>query len=409
MHSQSLTQHLHSLPVTAAMQQFFDAPAVQQRLTAACNDFSAATAAHQKAIEGRDHFVNSGSKNGGSKQLPAKLDWKLCKSAHFSLDAVSANFYATEKTTLRTIEREATEKAFDALLVAKNKHIAHLQQRCILPQFVKTATQDFLPELRRIADSFNTETQVDVNASSQTGFAFPTEAVANYFRTELHRRLNAQTLAAVDAKQREAQRLANQQTEEHKAQEQILAGAHSGQTIKLIAEQAVNKHLAPMQRQLDQILQRMQPPFEPQSSRQPPSPMKQPRHRAPHSNASSSQHKQTSHHRNASKPSTRLAVVQRNSNPAASKRSRDTKAEDAAIEHDPSASPHGNHQRDANNKRHKLTVTFAPKNGVGGDRHPRSDQQQPHSSQPANASHHNNARNRERGPRFVAQQPQSHQ
>jgi len=402
MHSQSLTQHLSPPATTTATKQFCDAQAVQQRLTAACTKYSEATAALQKAIEGRDRFVNSGSKNGGSKQLPAKLDWKLSKAAHLSSDAVPANFYASDQKTLRAIEREATEKAFDALLAAKDKHIAFLRQSSILRDFVDTTAQQFQPELQRMAADFNASSQADTNMLSQADFAFPLDAVAAYFRDELIRRLSAQTLAAVEAKQREEQRVAQQRTEEHKSQELVLAGAHTGETISMLAHKEVREQLAPVLQQLEAIRKQLPSHAPSQPPRQPPHTNQHRRHRAPTSDASSSQFRQAPHHRNAIEPPSRLVVVRKN---AAPKRPRDVEAEDDAIEQNPPASSHEHQQRGAN-KRHKLTVTFKPKNGEGGDRPSRSDQQQPRSSRPATAPHQHNSRKQGRGPRSDAQQTQ---
>lgn len=405
---QSLTQHI--LPPSAPtpmQQQFFDTPAVQQRLTAACAAFSDATAALQKATEGRDRFINSGSKQGGSKQLPAKLDWKLCKAAHLSSDAVPANFYASDQATLRAIEREATDKAYDALLAAKDKHIAFLKERCVLRNFVTTTANSFQPELQRIAAEFNGRSQADAFAPSQADFTFPLDAVTKYFHSELLRRLTAQTLAAVDAKQQEEQRLAQQRTEEHKSQEIVLAGAHTGKTISMLAETAATKQLrvelSPLLQKLADIEKRLPQ----QSSRQSHPAKQQSRHRAPHSGASPSAPEHSQHSSSASKPQSRLVVIRKQD---AAKRSRQKETEDDTIEHDPPASSSKQYQHGTGNKRHKLTVTFAtPKNGEGGDRPPRSDQQQQRSSQRADAHHRNNAKNKGRGPRYSDQQPQSHQ
>ncbi len=401
MPSQSLTQHIPPPFVSAATQQFFNAQAVQQRLTAACAKYSAAAAALQKATEARDRFVNSGSKNGVSKQLPAKLDWKLSKTAHFSSDAVPAEFFASDRTTLRAIEREATEKAFDALLAAKEKHIAFLKQHSSVREFVNTAAAEFLSELKRIAADFDSRSQADANALSQAEFAYPLNAVAAYFNSELHKRLAALNIAAGEAKLLQEHRLAEQRSEEYKAQETVLTGAHTGQSIAFVAEQAIDKRLAPVFRQLEALSKQL-----PLHQSRPPPPAKQhSRHRAPPSDASSSQARQAPHHRNADRQRPPVVVTPKQK---ASKRDREVVFEDEAIEQNPSAPSHRHHQQGAN-KRHKLTVTLKSKNGEGGDRPPRSDQQQPRSSRPASAPHQNNARNQGRGPRSNKQQPQQHQ
>jgi hypothetical protein len=254
MHSQSLTQSI-ALPASAAAHtQFTQYAEVQQRLTTACTEYNKAATALKGALASRERFISSGSKQGSSKQLPAKLVWKLSKTAHLSTDGVPAGFYAADLTALRAIEHEATEKAFDALLAAKDKHITHLQTRCVLRDFISAAAADFLPHLQRIATAYNKESQADPLALSQSGFSFPTA----YFSSELQSRLTAQALAKVQADNAEQQRVANDRAEEHKAQETVLTGASTGQTIAMVAERAVQQQLAPMQKQIAQLLQQLQ-------------------------------------------------------------------------------------------------------------------------------------------------------
>lgn len=383
--------------------QFFNMPAVQQRLTAACQSFSDATSALQKATEAREHFIKCGSKRGGTKQLPSRLDWKLSHNAHLSTDGVPANFYASVQVTLRAIEREATDKAYDALLAAKDDHIAFLQKRCGLREFVANTSQAFHAELQQIANAYNERSRTDPSALSQVDFAFPFDTVATYFSTELHSRLSAQTLAAVEAARLEQQRLSNQRTEEYKSQEIVLAGAHTGQTIAMLTEKEVRKQLAFFRREMD-ARQNQHPQ---QQQRQPAKQQPPSRHRASYSDASSSQSGQSTNGRNVAKPQSRLIVVQK---PAAQKRQRELAEDDDAIEQDPPPQSREVHRNQHGaNKRHKLTVTFRSKNGAGGDRPQRSDQQQPRSSEPAKAPHHKHARQQGRGPRSDAQQPQQHQ
>jgi hypothetical protein len=170
----------------------------------------------------------------------------------------------------------------------------------------------------------------------------------------------------------------------------------------MLAQKEVREQLAPVLRQLAAISKQLPSHSPSQPPRQPPPANQQRRHRAPNSDASSSQFRQAPHDRNANKPPSRLVVVPKQTAP---KRPRDVETEDDAIEQNPPDTSHEHHQR-GSNKRHKLTVTFKPKNGEGGDRPSGSDQQQPRSSKPANAPHQHNARKQGRGPRSDAQQPQ---
>jgi hypothetical protein len=405
MHSQSLTQPI-ALPASAAAHtQFTQYAEVQQRLTTACTEYSKAATALKGALASRERFVSSGSKQGSSKQLPAKLDWKLCKAAHLSSDGVPAGFYAADLTALRAIEHEATEKAFDALLAAKDKHIAHLQSRCVLRDFVTAAAADFLPHLQRIAAAYNKESQADPLAPSQSGFSFPTTLVASYFTNELQSRLTAQTLAKVQADSAEQQRVANDRAEEHKAQETVLTGASTGQTIAMVAERAVQQQLAPMQKQISQLLQQLQlqqqqPPRLHQHGRH------QPRGSPQHPNASSFTPMRTYQHnpapRNHTHPSTPKT--------SATKRARDSDDSDDVVIVQPSLTVSVDTDSSPAPKRHKqVTLTLKPKNGAGGDRHNPRVQPRPQSAQPADAPTRQQQKHHGRGPRSDAQQQQRQQ
>lgn len=406
MSNQSLTQSLAVARPGSAHQQFFEQPAVQQRLAAACKEFSDASTALKAARAGRERFVSACNKNGATKKLPAKLQWGLSKAAHLSLDAVQSDFYAAEQKQLIAIEREASDKAYDALLAAKDKHIDFLASRCNTRTFVTATEQTFAVELQRIADYYDRESQADSLAASQAAFAFPRAAVATYFSEELHRRLQALHLAAVSANSAEQQRIAADLAAENQSKETVLAGAHTGETLSRLAEQAAKKLLAPIEKKFDRLLEQMQ-----QRQLQQPLPHKHhghqpPHHRSLHADASSS-----SSARTQQPPATHRGQARRiDVNAAGHKRlRRDEQLDDKAIA-PPSFTVSIPDDPPPTAKRPK-TVVFArqPKNGTGGDRSHRQDQQQPRSAQPANAHRHEHARNQGRGPRSDDQQLQQHQ
>jgi len=405
MLSQSLTHLLlpSADPAATRQQAFLTIPEVQQRLTAACTAYSTATTALKHAREGRERFVNSASKNGGSKQLPAKLDWKFSKQAHLSSDSVPAGFYATDQATLRAIEREATDKAYDALLAAKDKHIAFLDKQCVLRDFVVTAAHSFRPQLDQIAASYNQHSGADPLASSQADFIFPTAVVASYFESELHNRLNAQTLATVAAERLQQQRAAGELSEEHKSQELVLAGAHTGETIAKLAEKEVNKKLAPLQRQLADLQKQL---LQQQAQKSSHRDQQHSHHRQPHAAAASSHPAPARHNKPALHQPSRHVTFQTK---ATQKRARDSETDGDAIVQNPPASSPADAEPTGNKRRRTVVVTLPSKNGAGGDRPPRSDQQPLRSSKPAHAPHHQRARNQGRGPRSDDQQPQRHQ
>jgi hypothetical protein len=399
MQHQSLTPPSAASHSSLAHQQFFQHEAVQQRLAAACKEFSDCSTALKSARAGRERFVLACNKNGAMKRLPAKLQWGLSKAVALSRDGVQDDFYSDERKQLAAIERDASDKAYDILLAAKDKHIAHLATCSNTRSFVEATEQAFAAELGRIADKFDQQSQADSSALSQTAYSFPRAAVAQYFSEELLRRLQAMQLAAVTADSAEERRLAANLTAEHQAKETVLAGAHTGETLSRLAEQAARKTMAPLELKLDKMLQQLQ-----QHMPQPPAPFKphghQPSNRRPfHADASSSSHARTPQAPAAHRGSARRIDV----GAAGQKRQRrDEQEEEEVIAPSsftvsiPDNPPHAA-------KRPKV-VTFPrrAKNGAGGDRSPRQDSPQ---QQPANAPRHQHARHHGRGPRSDERQP----
>jgi len=396
----SLTQPIALAPdATSAHQQFLAAPAVQHRLAAACDRFNTAADQLQKATLARDRFIAAATKQGGAKQLPVSLRWKLSESIKLGQQSVPDGLYADDLAQLRAIEQDATDKAYDVILSARDKHLAHLKSQCNMRDFISSEAQSFQPVLEAQAREFNALINIDEFAASQASFSFPTAAVAAHFASELQRMLQAQTLAKVDASQQQQQLALQRQAEEYKAQEVVLAGAHTGETIAKLAQQQVDKAVTPIMKQLQQIQKQLQ-----QSGRKRPAEGEHPlQPRSQHARASSPPAPSSSRHRrDDSRDSDRKVTFKL----AASKRAREPPIDVDADDEDRAVHTSSPAHRDPRAARKHLLVTLKPKNGAGGDRHPRSDPQQPRSSEPAHAPRHNNARQHGRGPRSDAPQPQ---
>jgi hypothetical protein len=396
MHLPSLTQLLPAAEATAAqLQRFVQTAAVQDRLSADCQQFSEIASALQAARVCRSRFVDAGNRQGGSKQLPKRLDWKLAQQVELSSQAAPDNFHQATLTALRTLQREATDKAFDLILAAMDSHIAHLRGRSNAHDFVQSAVQAFDPELQRMAADFNAQSQADPMSASQSLFAFPTRAVASYFATELLDRLNAQMLDRVTVQRREEQRIANERAEENKSQETILAGAHTGQTITMLAHKEVSKVVAPLQRQIAQLQRRLeQQPAD--RTRHAPS---HSRSHAPSSSAAAAanndQRQRTAQHGAATSHQPQQHQKQRRG-----KRLLSISEEgDSSSEQQPRTVAFSDNPNPPG-KRHKpIVVTVKPKNGAGGDRYPRQ----------AEAANRQHANRQGSGSRYSDQQPAARQ
>jgi hypothetical protein len=407
-------------------------PAVEQRLAAVCDAFNRANDVLLKAQQSLDRFTNIGVKHGDPKQLPRDLCWEITRKARLTAVPGDESFYADTVAALRATEREAAEKVYDTLVAAKRKHIEHLHAQRNIRDVVARAMREFHPILEQHAAQFNADSGADPLALSQTNFAFPTDAVAAHFEQELHKRLTAATLARINTQQEEKQRREEQLAEEHKAQETVLAGAHTGKTIAMLAQKEAEKLIEPVRRQLAALQKQQQQPRQQQQppSRQQQQPLRS-KHTAPktqqqlsrgrpHTDAASSRahapsNRDRSPSRSRSPPRNRrpVLVVKKRSrddshaaddpNGDRSRRDRDGDDDDDDRERDRRVdySTTGNKRRDIRS----MVVTVRPKNGAGGDRHSRSDQQErPYQRQRPFPPHQQRARQPGRGPRSDAEQ-----
>lgn len=228
------------------LQQFPSVPLIEQRLVSACEEYDRATVALSKSRQQLDRLKSIGEKQGRSKQLPASLRLKLLSNTRFIEVPGDEKFYDEEIQEVRQLERETSDRFFDIIVKAREKHIKSLEQKCSIPKFVTNAANELRPNLEQMGAKFNKECGVDLDpnaapSNSQVQVRFPTEELATQFEIDLRRRLMTQAMARADSSEKEEKKRAEQVVEDHKSQEKVLAGAHTGETINDIANKAIDK------------------------------------------------------------------------------------------------------------------------------------------------------------------------
>jgi len=386
---------------------------IQQLLTSAVKEFTEANAASSKTQQALDRFKSIGVKEGRLKQLPKSLRLEMKSRARFTDVPGDDSFYANELDDIRRLERETSDKYYDILVKAKEKHIEHLGKKCNMKDFLPAVLKEFRLKGEEYASDWNKRNRVkDLRNPSDATFAFPVEKMFARFEKELMARLTAITRNQLHGKEEEKQQQADQLIQQHKAQESVLTGAHTGETIANVARKISLQHIGPVAREtadlkrkiddltnLTKLLMQQQqqagrikhPPRSNQVSHSKADSRRDDRHsdrrardRSVSPPRANSKHSVADDDRSVSDspPSAKQPIVV----DSEKKRSQKRKSEAEDEESD---------------KRRKVTVTLPPKNGAGGDRNSKSAQQPPprSSGPPVVKFRQNIAKPQGRGPR----------
>ena len=260
-----------STDVHALLQQFLQHPSVQQRYAASVAKYAEAAAAHAHAKEQFALFERACNKHAPALRLPKTLQLDLVKRARMPTVEGAPTFFQEVTEELRKIEADATKSIYDALCKAKKIHIAHLASRSHALQFIAAETAAYKEFLLAHAQEFNSRYGRDV---------FPTAQAAADFQQHLQRNVNDSVLQSVLLAQQQQTAAAARAVEESKAQEQVMAGAHNGQTIAAIARKAADsaaeKAVRPLKQQVIFLQQqRPQPTAAAAGANKPPRPPQQ--------------------------------------------------------------------------------------------------------------------------------------
>lgn len=262
----------------ALLTGFIAQPQVKQRYAAAEDAYLTASAALRQAMEQRDKFTASCTSNPPAIRLPSSMQMQLVKHAKLTPVADDPAFYREQIAALERIESESAAQIYKTLLAAKDKHVAHLQTRANAHSFQQRTLKDYQQFVTSYAADFDSRcgsppaaAAVSSSAPSSASAAasassFPISEAIHHFDSFLQQRMNELIMLAVNEQQTRLAAKAQATVEDNKAQEQVLAGAHTGQSIEMIVQQKV----APLQKQLQQLQQQQHRASHPPRSAVPP-------------------------------------------------------------------------------------------------------------------------------------------
>jgi ribosome-associated translation inhibitor RaiA len=380
-----------------ALDQLINSPEYKKRLADSVDLYKDIHHSLRSAKAALANFESSCSKQAGSNPypLPASMRPKLVSLVVLAEVANEPDFYRGPRARLERAEQEASKQIYEAALEAKQSLVSHLLTKINQHTFVGLQTQEFASYVATIAETFNEST------ASPAGF--PQVKAQSLFAVDLAKALSAFTMGAAQQRNDEMQREKAKAEANFKAQEQVINGAHNGQTIIQLIEKAAPKILAKEAKKQKARQQEETPAAASQDHRvaapgtsastaqtrykpprdrnnQQPRPQTSPASNAKRRSRSPGQHRQQASSRQYAG---HMANNRRDTEPAQPR----PPAHSSAPSGNATASNYSRQDRDRRDPAFYAARanTIPPKNGAGGDKHPRDySRNEPSSSRSSN-------------------------
>ena len=245
--------HSHSHSISASdesnimLTQFLNRTDTQEQFAAAVTKYKAISDEWFQADALLKKFIATCSKNSPAISLPNSLKWNLVRQAKLKAVADKDEFYAEEIAELKKIEKESSELAYNVLRQAKEKHLAHLKQRMSVTAFVALSAQEFRRFVAAFAVQFDNiygsapsaAAAASSLSASDNQSRFPTALAIAAFEKSVLAQITSSIMDRSGNAIAESNRKSLDSADNHKAQETVTKGAHTGETIDKLIDRKV--------------------------------------------------------------------------------------------------------------------------------------------------------------------------
>lgn len=243
-----------------ALQSFQQSPTAVQCLSTAQKRFLDGHHNLQRA-KAQLQMFQSRSGNGTGTKLPASLSLKIVHNLRLPEVPGDASFYKDQIDVLKKLEVDTQKIIYEQIVAARTKHLHHLTQQSNTQAFITREVLAFTQIVSAWADQHDSLVSAAPPAAAAADNAvasgpasdpnaFPRKAAIDSFESSLHQIVESHTALmiqkSIDSSEKQKQQLAA----DNSAQEQVLGGAHNGQTIEKLASRAAEKHIQPLRKQV---------------------------------------------------------------------------------------------------------------------------------------------------------------
>jgi hypothetical protein len=266
--------HSHSLSTSTfdthsdRLMQFLARSETQHHFSTAVAEYTEISASWKSSDTALKAFIADCTKEDRGITLPVRLRWRLKEKLHLNPVPDNEAFYEQDLAELEQIRKEAHEKAYRIIIRAKTKHVAELRTKVNVPTFIARKVEPFRKFVTQAAVEFDNlynlySPQTSDDAASST---LPAAAAAQpladntrrfidsaveAFMAHMHRSINSHLLDRSINTVTDSERKATEKEDNHKAQETVVAGAHTGQTINTLIE----RHMKPIVQSVQRLQQ----------------------------------------------------------------------------------------------------------------------------------------------------------
>ena len=238
---------IHTPPIatlpSSVLTQFLKLDTVTLRYLAAVNRFKDARLQLYTAEQSFVKFKSICATQGIVKSLQLKI---VERSLIPIIDGLPNYFFSDTVEILKQLEKEMTAKIVETLISAKEKHIKYLREHCNQHNFTLNETSDYDKFVKEYANSYITRTGTDESY-------FPIREAVHDFNKYLNEQIQPMILQEITTEQQRNEKQQQDAIDVAKAQENVLAGATTGQTITLLASRAVNQRMSELQKNIQRL------------------------------------------------------------------------------------------------------------------------------------------------------------
>lgn len=232
------------------------------------------TSACSESIEKQDsleNFQSTCKKNGtdAGPGLPASLKLQFVERSSFPTIASSPEFFKKEQDELKKLQMETSQRVYDILLAAKEKHIAHLihtvsrtdlfieEQLTLFRKLVEDNNLAYSGLSPASSSSAAAAAAAAASSASQNTMCIPVELAVAHFKAHLTTVLATKSMEHFEHVVRHTEEKKQRRAAELAAQEKVVSGSNTRESMTDISKREASSALRPLQREVAQLKEQL--------------------------------------------------------------------------------------------------------------------------------------------------------
>lgn len=252
--------HTHASHTHRMLANFVQSATFVKAIDAARKRFLDSHSAWRDANTSLERLQSTASRNNSGRQLPRSIRLDFTTQVKFPKVVDNPAFFKEQIDALEKLELDTANTIYRHLLEGRTKLVKHLKQQSNKMTFISREMNTFRDIVNKFADQHDDLTPLLTQPAgpatdTQSQEAFPRKEALQECETLLHKLIDDHIVQLVDSRLEADAAKQSERDADMAAQEQVLNGAHNGQTIQMIAQRAIMKHLEPLKQDIHKLKQ----------------------------------------------------------------------------------------------------------------------------------------------------------